>query len=217
MDYVILIGVIGVLAISGLYGYKRGFVRIVLSMVAMLVTFVLAAILTVPVSAMLAAATPLDENIEESVSGLVADCGVVDEETISNMSLPEQIEELLIEGAAEAVNGFNEYIVSTVSDLILKAITFFVLIIVIYIIVRIVIFMLDFISRLPVINSINKTGGLAVGIAQGLLIVWIGCLIVTAFSDKAWAQEVFAQINANPLLTFIYNNNLIIFLVTKFI
>ena len=217
MDYIILIGVVGVLALSGLYGYKRGFVRIVLSMVAMLVTFVLSAILTVPVSAMLAAATPLDENIEESVSGLVADSGVVDQETISNLNLPEQIEEILIEGAKEATNGFNEYIVSTVSDLILKAITFFVLIIVIYIIVRIVIFMLDFISKLPIINGINKTGGLAVGIAQGLLIVWIGCLVVTAFSDKAWAQEVFVQINANPLLTFIYNNNLIIFLVTKFI
>ena len=217
MDYIILIGVVGVLALSGLYGYKRGFVRIVLSMVAMLVTFVLSAILTVPVSAMLAAATPLDENIEESVSGLVADSGVVDKETIANLNLPEQIEEILIEGAKEATNGFNEYIVSTVSDLILKAITFFVLIIVIYIIVRIVIFMLDFISKLPIINGINKTGGLAVGIAQGLLIVWIGCLVVTAFSDKAWAQEVFVQINANPLLTFIYNNNLIIFLVTKFI
>ncbi len=217
MDYIILIGVVGVLALSGLYGYKRGFVRIVLSMVAMLVTFVLSAILTVPVSAMLAAATPLDENIEESVSGLVADSGVVDQETISNLNLPEQIEEILIEGAKEATNGFNEYIVSTVSDLILKAITFFVLIIVIYIIVRIVIFMLDFISKLPIINGINKTGGLAVGIAQGLLIVWIGCLVVTAFSDKAWAQEVFVQINANPLLTFIYNNNLIIFLITKFI
>lgn len=217
MDYIILIGVIGVLALSGLYGYKRGFVRIVLSMAAMLITFVLSALLTVPISAMLAAATPIDENIEKSVSGLVAENGVVDEKTISNLNLPDQIEEILIEGSKKAATGFNEYIVSTVSNLILKAITFFVLIIVVYIIVRIVIYMLDFISRLPLINSINKTGGLAVGIAQGLLLVWIGCLVVTAFGDKAWAQEVFVQINANPLLTFIYNNNLIIFIVTKFI
>lgn len=217
MDYIILIGVIGVLALSGLYGYKRGFVRIVLSMAAMLITFVLSALLTVPISAMLAAATPIDENIEKSVSGLVAENGVVDEKTISNLNLPDQIEEILIEGSRKAATGFNEYIVSTVSNLILKAITFFVLIIVVYIIVRIVIYMLDFISRLPLINSINKTGGLAVGIAQGLLLVWIGCLVVTAFGDKAWAQEVFVQINANPLLTFIYNNNLIIFIVTKFI
>lgn len=217
MDYVILIGVIAVLALSALYGYKRGFIHIVLSMVAMIVTFVLAALLTVPVSAMISSATPLDENIEKSVSSLVADANVVDVTSISNLNLPEQIEEILVEGASGAVGGFAEYVVDTVSDLILKAIVFFVLIIVIYIIVRIVILMLDFISKLPVINSINKTGGLIVGLVQGLLIVWIGCLVVTAFSDKAWAQEVFAQINANPLLTFIYNNNLIIFIVTKLI
>ena len=217
MDYIILLGVIGVLALSGLYGYKRGFVRIVLSMAAMLITFVLSALLTVPISTMLAAATPLDEKIEKSVSGLVDKNGVVDEKTISNLNLPEPIEEILIEGSRKVATGFNEYIVSTVSELILKAITFFVLIIVIYIIVRIVIYMLDFISKLPLVNSINKTGGLVVGIAQGLLLVWIGCLVVTAFSDKAWAQEVFVQINANPLLSFIYNNNLITFIVTKFI
>lgn len=217
MDYVILIGVIAVLALSALYGYKRGFIHIVLSMVAMLVTFVLAALLTVPVSAMISSATPLDENIKKSVSSLVTEANVVDVTTISNLNLPEQIEDVLIEGASEAVDGVTEYVVDTVSDLILKAITFFILIIIIYIIVRIVIFILDFISKLPVINSINKTGGLVVGLVQGLLIVWIGCLILTAFSDKAWAQEAFAQINANPLLTFIYNNNLITFIITKLI
>ncbi len=217
MDYVILIGVIAVLALSAFYGYKRGFIRIVLSMVAMLVTFVLAALLTVPVSAMLSSATSLDETIEESVGGLVAECEVVDVQSISNLNLPKQIEEILVEGATDAVGGFTEYIVETVSDLLLKAITFFVLIIIIYIVVRIVIFMLDFISKLPIINSINKSGGLVVGLVQGLLFVWIGCLIVTAFGDKPWAQEVFTQINANPLLTFIYDNNLITLIITNLI
>lgn len=217
MDYAILIGVLVVLGLSALYGYKKGFIHIVLSMVAMLVTTILAGLLTVPVSAMISSATSFDESIHESVSELVASSGVMDVNSISKLNLPTQIEEIIIDGASGAVEGFNEYLVSTVSDLILKAITFFVLIIIIYIIVRIVIFMLDFISKLPVINSINKSGGLVVGLLQGLLFVWIACLIVTAFGDKAWAQEVFAQINANPLLTFIYNNNLIIFIVTTLI
>lgn len=217
MDYAILIGVIVILGLSAFYGYKKGFVHIVLSMVAMLVTTILAGLLTIPVSAMISSATSFDESIEESVAELVSVNEVIDIYSVKNLNLPSQIEDVIIEGASEATNGFTEYVVSTVSDLILKAITFFVLIIIIYIVVRIVIFMLDFISKLPVINSINKTGGLVVGLLQGLLFVWIACLVVTAFSDKAWAQEVFAQINANPLLTFIYNNNLIIYIVTKFI
>lgn len=216
MDYLILIGVIAVLAVSGLYGYKKGFMHIVLSMVAMLVTFILAAALTVPVSAMIKSATPLYDVIEESVNELVVE-NSVDVNSIEKLNLPEQIEEKIIEGAGEAVGTFNEYLVTTVSDMFLKAITFFVLIIVIYIIVRIVIVIFDFIGKLPVIKSINKTGGLVVGIVQGLLIVWIGCLVVTAFGDKAWAQEVFRQINDNEMLTFIYSNNPIIYIVTKFI
>lgn len=216
MDYVILIGVIVILALSALYGYKRGFVHIVLSMVAMLVTFILAGLLTVPVSAMIKSATPLYDHIEKSVSELVAENNV-DINSISNLGLPKNIEEKIMEGAGEALGNFNEYIVDTLSDMLLKALTFFGLIIVIYIIVRIVIVICDFISKLPVINSINKTGGLVVGIAQGLLVLWIACLVVTAFSDKSWAQEVFRQINGNPLLTFIYDNNPIIYIVTKFI
>lgn len=216
MDYVILIGVIVILALSALYGYKRGFVHIVLSMVAMLVTFILAGLLTVPVSAMIKSATPLYDHIEKSVSELVAENNV-DINSISNLGLPKNIEEKIMEGAGEALGNFNEYIVDTLSDMLLKTLTFFGLIIVIYIIVRIVIVICDFISKLPVLNSINKTGGLVVGLVQGLLVVWIACLVVTAFSDKAWAQEVFRQINGNPLLTFIYDNNPIIYIVTKFI
>lgn len=217
MDYAILIGVLAVLGLSALYGYKRGLVRILLSMVAMLVTFVLAGLLTIPVSAMVEAVTPLDEKISESVTELVAENEVVDIAGIEKLDLPEPIKEVLVEGATAIETGFNEYIVTAIADMLLRAIVFFILIIVIYIVVRIVIKMLDFISRLPVVNTINKSGGLVVGLLQGLLIIWIACLVVTAFADKPWAQEVFAQINANSLLTFIYNNNLITFIVTKFL
>ena len=217
MDYLILLIVLAVLGLSALYGYKKGLVKILLSMVALLVTFVVAAILTIPVSCMLKAATPIDEGIEKSVSKLVTENEVVNVDSISNLNLPSPIEKVLVKGAEAAKDGFNEYIVGAVADVLLKAITFFVLIIIVYVVVTILINVLDFISRLPLINSINKTGGLAVGLVQGLLLVWVGCLIVTAFANEPWGQEVFRQINANPLLTFIYNNNLITVLITSII
>lgn len=209
MDYLILIIVLAVLGLSAFNGYKKGLVKILLSMVALLVTFILAAILTVPVSGILKAATPIDEGIEKSVSKLVEENEVVNTETIKNLNLPSQIEKVLVDGAEATVDGFNEYIVTSVSDMLVKALTFFVLIIVVYIAVRIVINVLDFISRLPIINTFNKGGGLIIGLAQGLLLVWVGFLVVTAFANEPWAQETLAQISANELLTFLYNNNLI--------
>ena len=50
MDYIILIGVIGFLALSAFVGYKKGMVKIVLSMVAMVIAYALAAALTIPAS-----------------------------------------------------------------------------------------------------------------------------------------------------------------------
>ena len=76
--------------------------------------------------------------------------------------------------------------------------------------------MLDVLANLPLIGTVNKIGGAIVGFVQGLLIIWVACLVVTAFGDKAWAQETFSQINSNALLTFIYEKNPLIFLLTKF-
>ncbi|MEE0686333.1 MAG: CvpA family protein [Lachnospiraceae bacterium] len=215
MDYIILIGVIGFLALSAFIGYKKGMVKIVLSMAAMIVAYVLAAALTVPVSTALKSATPVYDTIEKSVSTMVKE-SKVDSTSIEKLNLPTQIEEKIMEGANEVASGFNEYLVKTISNLILKALTFFIVMIVIYIILSIIINVLDFVAKLPLISNINKSGGLVIGLVKGLIYVWIACLALTAFSDKAWAQEAFRQINNNKLLTIIYEYNPIIFLVTKF-
>lgn len=220
MDYIILIGVVAVIGLFALVGYKKGMVKIVLSMIAMAVTYILAGALTIPVSMALKTATPVYTTIEESVEKMVKEAKIDDTKlditAIEKLNLPSQIEEKLIDGAEKVTSGFNDYLVSSISNFILKALTFFILFIVIYIILSIVIKIFDFVSKLPLINTVNKAGGLAVGAAQGLIIVWIGCLVITAFGDKAWAQEAFRQIDDNKLLTFIYENNPIIFLVTKF-
>lgn len=220
MDYIILIGVVAIIGLFALVGYKKGMVKIVLSMIAMAVTYILAGVLTIPVSMALKTATPVYSTIEESVEKMVKEAKIDDAKlditAIEKLNLPSQIEEKLIDGAEKVTTGFNDYLVSSISNFILKALTFFILFIVIYIILSIVIKIFDFVSKLPLINTVNKAGGLAVGAAQGLIIVWIGCLVITAFSDKTWAQEAFRQINDNKLLTFIYENNPIIFLVTKF-
>lgn len=215
MDYIILIGVLVVLGLSAYMGYKKGLVKIVLSMVAMVVTYILAAALTIPASMALKSATPVYDTIEKSVGSMVKEAKVTST-SIEKLNLPAQIEEKIMEGANGISAGFNEYLVKTISNLILKALTFFILMIVIYIILSIVIKVFDFVAKLPIINGINKSGGLVVGLAKGLIYIWIACLVVTAFSNKPWAQETFRQINANSLLTFIYENNPIIFLVTKF-
>lgn len=214
MEYALLIGVVVFLIAMTAYGYLRGLIKIVLSMVATVATIVLAAVLTIPFSGVVKN-TGIGDGIEKSVRELVEQANIVDEASIMEMDFPDAILEPIAKGTAEAQDTIQEYVIDELTDTIIKALTFLVLTIVIYIIIRIIIAVLDVFSRLPIINGINKWAGAVVGLVQGLLFIWIASLVLTAFSDKDWAQEVFRQINDNGFLSFIYNNNMVIWLVTK--
>ena len=70
-------------------------VKIVLSMAAMIVAYVLASALTVPVSMALKSATPVYDTIEKSVSTMVKE-SKVDSTSIEKLNLPAQIEEKIM-------------------------------------------------------------------------------------------------------------------------
>ena len=67
--------------------------------------------------------------------------------------------------------------------------------------------MLDMLSRIPVINGLNKIGGFIFGLFNGAIYLWLACIIVTIFSTTQWGQYIFQQINDSVILSFIYNNN----------
>ena len=214
MEYALLIGVILFLAVMAAYGYKRGFVRIVLSMLAMILTIILASVLTIPVSGFIKE-TSVGEGIRASVEEMVEGADIIDAESINNLDLPKSMLEPIAEGAESTQQAIGTYVADALTDTIINSLTFLILVIVIYIILKIVIAALDVVTKLPVLNSINKGAGAVIGLVQGLLFVWVGCLVLAACSDKPWAQEAFRQINDNELLSFIYNNNMIIWIITK--
>lgn len=214
MEYALLIGVIVFLIAMTAYGYMRGFIKIVLSMAATIATIVLAAVLTIPFSGILKN-TGIGEGIEASVREIVEQASIADEDSVMELDFPEAILKPIAEGTADAQETIQEYVIDELTDTIIKALTFLVLTLIIYIAIRIIIAVLDVFSKLPIISGINKWAGAVIGIVQGLLFIWIASLVLMAFSDKSWAQEVFRQINDNGFLSFIYNNNMVIWLVTK--
>lgn len=214
MEYALLIVVIIFLIAMIAYGYMRGLIKIVFSMVATIATIVLAAVLTIPFSGVLKN-TGIGEGIEASVREIVEQAHIIDEESVMELDFPKAVLEPIAKGTQNAQETIQEYVIEELTDTIIKALTFLVLTLIIYIIVRIIIGVLDVFSKLPIINGINKWAGAVVGLVQGLLFIWIASLILTAFSDKEWAQEVFRQINDNGFLSFIYNNNMVIWLVTR--
>ena len=59
----------------------------------------------------------------------------------------------------------------------------------------------------------NKTAGMLFGFLQGIIIIWIACLVVTAFGATKTGQQILALIQDSVILSFIYNNNCLMLLV----
>lgn len=214
MEYALLIGVIAFLALMAAYGYARGVIRIVLTMLTTIVTLVVSAILTMPVSKIVED-TAFGKEMKESVEKIVSEAKIVEPEQIYELDFPKVILEPIVKEAVDVQENIQNYVSEALSHTIIVALTFLVLVVIVYIVVRIAVSVIDLMSKLPILNGVNKMAGAIVGLVQGLLFVWIGCLVLAACSDKSWAQEAFRQINDNSLLSFIYNNNLVVWVISN--
>ena len=68
---------------------------------------------------------------------------------------------------------------------------------------------LNIISKLPVLNELNRMGGGIVGIFQCLVIVWLIFTLMMVFIDKPFVQEAMEQIENNFFLNLLYESNII--------
>ena len=54
---------------------------------------------------------------------------------------------------------------------------------------------------------LNKGGGAVIGLIEAVFVLWIACIIITAFSATSWGQQA---CDANSVfLSLIYDNNAI--------
>ena len=213
MKITLLMGVILFMAVMGTYGYMKGIINMMLSVVTLVATIAVTSVLTIPVSA-LVEKSDIGKEIHKSVYEIVKEANVADAESIKNLDYPDVILNPISDGAKDATVAMEDYVADSLSKVVIKSGVYLILSILIFSAIRLAVTVLNIASRLPVINDINKLAGAIVGFAMGMALLWIACLIVAAFSNEAWAQDIFVQINESEVLSFIYNNNLVLWLVS---
>lgn len=107
---------------------------------------------------------------------------------------------------------FAEFVGSSLdrefSDAILAGVFLVVLIILIQVF-RIVIVSLKIFTKLPIINGINKFLGFILGLAEGLVVVWIIFIVISKYNIYGKSPEMLQLVSDNKYLTFLYNNNIL--------
>lgn len=206
-----------------LYGHYRGFLRIAVSMVALIATLIIVRMGTPYMTNFLLQNTGIHAAMERGLLG-IAGAGEVSEEEvqlpagqrmlIEHLNLPEQMKEALIENnnnevySLLGVDAFMDYIGAYLTNMVLNVVCSIVLFLIVYIGIRLIMRWLDLLARLPILSGMNQIAGAILGGVQGLLILWILCLVVTVCSATVWGRAVLEQIETTPWLFFLYKNNI---------
>ena len=204
-----------ILAAFTLSGWSRGFVRVFAGMF-----FFLASTVLVYISDFIKENTPIYQAVEENCREMLKggegqeNSGLEQKKFIEGLGLPEALEKQLLGGSDSgssvdrAVEGVSDYLAEYMAGLILNILTFVVTLAAVNLVLRMTVLTLDNLAKLPVLNSINKAFGMVLGAAQGLLVVWVAFLVITAFGNTDAGRKLLEMIHESPILDFLYNINI---------
>lgn len=198
-------------------GFKKGFVKLMISLVSMILTFFLVATITPTVCNFITENTRADEICRERIYEALLEKNSArenltkdeQEETIRSYSFPEMLKRSLIEHNTEEeyksliVTAFADYVSGFLSKLLIKIAAFLFTYAMIMVLLQITFFSLDAITKIPVIHGINQLSGLCFGLLEGLFIVWmIFCILLFVMKD-----DFYSLIYQSKFLTLIYEEN----------
>ena len=175
-----------------LNGRRRGLIKTVFSLFSLILSIILTTIVAPTISEYLQSNEAVVNYVENKVIEPVGDYLIQSDVPLTEGEVDALLQNLSI---PEGVINTGTYIV-----------VFLVANLALILIAR----ALDLISKLPVLNSLNKTGGAIAGLAQGLFVVWVLCILLGIFSGTEFAAKTLEQIQANVFLSYLYDNNLLL-------
>ena len=210
-----------------LYGHYRGFIRLAVSLVSLAAALLVVWAVMPYATDWIKNNTGLYESMKagiEQTAGFTQLEGEPDEPSdeglaIEGLELPEQIKRLLSENKTTEDYGslgaeaLQDYVGSYLADIMLRILVFVVLFLAIFILLRVLVFWLDLIAKLPILSGLNQIAGAVLGGLEGLVFVWIGCMILTLASGTGLGGQIMSQVDISPWLSWLYENNLLSYLV----
>lgn len=204
-----------VIIVFGLIGHARGFVRMLLSVFSLALTLFLATVISPTISEALQKTNLYDsvydstyEYVNDKIIQTAADSteGLLDE-----LQLPKTLKDYI--GSSQIIASTQQDIArevaSRITNVIFDVLVFLVTFLAAMVAVKLIFAAINIVTYLPIIHGANQIAGLFVGIAEGLIFVWIFFIVLGLMGNSEFAIDMYAQINESPILSFLYNNNVI--------
>lgn len=209
-------------------GYRRGFIREIVSFFFVFLSLSLAWAINPYINDFLISETPVYSTIQETCTDFVqkqsSDLENEMESSsqfIDGLNLPEILRKNIeknnnTENYAElSVNTLTEYVSGYLARTIVNGLSYVLAYILATIGIRIVVYILNLIAGLPILKTANKLSGGLVGFVKGLVFIWILFLILTVLCSTEIGKTSLELIEKDSLLSVIYQYDPLIQIFTK--
>lgn len=220
-EEILVVGTVLFLALMAYQGSRQGLIRLIYSAAALIAAMILSQCLSVPVSDFVEKNTHIydmvkeqtdryvAENIKENIEGSAGHAG---EDILGALNLPKPFTDSLSKNYLKDGTSFNsddvcEYVSGGLASLCVDAMVTVILFLIIWGILKVVSEVFDVFAKLPVINEINRLAGAAAGVAKGILILWVLCILLMAMAGTPAGNALMDAVDSNAFLRFIYNTN----------
>lgn len=218
------LAVLVLLAFSMADGYRRGFVKEVVSVLLVLLSVVVVWMINPYVNTFIRENTSVYEkiqNVSESfVESLANGNDTMDEEQqdelISGMGLPGLLQNGITENNTAAVyqqlavNTFGGYVSRYLANIAVNCLSFLISYILASVLIRVFAYALDILARLSVVRGINKLAGALIGGGKCIIFVWVAMLVLTILCNTEIGQKGLGLIRGDTVLNFLYDKNIFI-------
>ena len=216
MGIILDIIILSILALSLIFGYRKGLIGVAFNLCAFLVALIITWILYMPITNLVINNTEIDDGIRNTIieKGVIkekVDDEKTEEKKEENDNVVNQyIQKYVTEPATNATNNVVEETAKVVSE---KVVAIGVAI-GLFIVVRIGLIFLKFvaeaIAKLPIIKQCNKVGGLIYGAIRGMFIIYIFLAILFFVMSINNSGMIASMINSSIISKMLYENNLIL-------
>lgn len=216
--------VVLLLVVFGAVGYARGFIKEVVSMISLVLSLCVVWLINPAVTSLIKDYTPFYTQVREYCKdGMEAkiDPGIeigreAQKELIDELPLPENMKEgLAVNNNSEvyqllSVDSFTDYVADYVATALTNGVGFLASFAGTFLALKILIFTLGIVGNLPVLRGINRSAGAVIGLAKGLVAVWILGLAATVLCNTSIGSLCMEMIEKDFVLSFLYEWDLFV-------
>lgn len=199
MGILVDIIIISFIILSTILAYKKGLIAQAIKLCAMLVAVVITLLVYRPVANFIIDTTNIDETLQNGIY----------ERSYELMVNKEQDPEKSNSIIEQATNGTLQHSSRELAIQIINIAVIIILFFGIKITLRFISSFANAVSKLPIINKLNKVGGIIYGLIRGIIIVY-ACLLLIGFIGKIdKANFLHKSINESNIGKVMYQNNIL--------